>query len=784
MQAPHKRKTRAQRKSFIAAIIFSVLTVGFAVGAIISGVHQPKREELDNQYESNFLESIIKGPNDSSFIVASHKDENNIVDGGYLYHYDSNNKIIDKHPIFDEANDKFGVINLKSIDEAIPSYETDSIFVISQNNLFRYKGLSDEHLELVSCTNQFPGKIVDVACDAEDIFVISQDAKQYRIDRFKENDNSYTPINSGYIYEINNSNNNYKLVCAKVVRIFSFNVEGNYIYIYTGNYIRRINKNLSGSDYRIIYETEYQAIKKSHPELSDNEINSQIVEEHDWISYDADTDTLVISKNKLSPENFAFYITPDLTGLVNYNGRLLMVDKQRAFYRYTVEQLNETNDVLTYLEELLEYDEKFSFPYTLTSNPDKNAFGYYNVGTTAMVYYEDSTPMMSVFDLEKETLKYTVKVSTRVDRSFYKESTDEIVYKYSDPVNRQSGVSYLSSFVVLNEINSKAIQISLIVFVILLSAAFISALISWLCYIFKSITLKVLGILKGLRKHWPIYLVIFPSVFILCLFCYYPGIAAIFTSFYDYKAGISDIKTWNNFANYIQIFGNTQSLSHFGNMILFLLADVVLAIIPPLIFAFFLTLMRHKKMSGIIRTLLFIPGIIPGIAGLLIWRTGIYGDYGLINSIIKASGGTPILFFRQSDYFNMIWLIAMGFPFVGSYLIFYGAMMNIPSSYYEAAELDGISVFKRFVKIDIPLCFPQIKYVVIMTIIASIQNFSRVYIAMGGMPGVVSTPIVEMYMLMNSSERNYGLASAYATILFVILFFLTYLSLRNRIKEK
>ena len=132
----------------------------------------------------------------------------------------------------------------------------------------------------------------------------------------------------------------------------------------------------------------------------------------------------------------------------------------------------------------------------------------------------------------------------------------------------------------------------------------------------------------------------------------------------------------------------------------------------------------------------------------------------------------------------MIWLIAMGFPFVGSYLIFYGAMMNIPSSYYEAAEMDGISVFKRFIKIDIPLCAPQIKYVVIMTIIASIQNFSRVYIAMGGMPGVVSTPIVEMYMLMNASERNYGLASAYATILFVILFFMTYLALRNKMKEK
>jgi ABC-type sugar transport system permease subunit len=55
---------------------------------------------------------------------------------------------------------------------------------------------------------------------------------------------------------------------------------------------------------------------------------------------------------------------------------------------------------------------------------------------------------------------------------------------------------------------------------------------------------------------------------------------------------------------------------------------------------------------------------------------------------------------------------------------------------------------------------------------------------MGRTNNVVSTPIVEMYMLMNGSERNYGLASAYATVLFVILFGLTYLSLKDRIREK
>lgn len=56
----------------------------------------------------------------------------------------------------------------------------------------------------------------------------------------------------------------------------------------------------------------------------------------------------------------------------------------------------------------------------------------------------------------------------------------------------------------------------------------------------------------------------------------------------------------------------------------------------------------------------------------------------------------------------------MGFPFVGSYLIFYGALMNVPSSYYEAAELDGCALWKRIFIIDIPMISAQIKYVFIL----------------------------------------------------------------------
>ena len=152
-------------------------------------------------------------------------------------------------------------------------------------------------------------------------------------------------------------------------------------------------------------------------------------------------------------------------------------------------------------------------------------------------------------------------------------------------------------------------------------------------------------------------------------------------------------------------------------------------------------------------------------ATMLIWRTGIYGDTGIMNQLIGAD--VPIDFLGNTNYARWA-LMFMGFPFVGGYLIFYGGMMNIPHEYHEAGWLEGLGVVKRFFLIDIPLIVPQIKYIFIMTFIGSVQNYARTYILASS--GTV-TPVENMYRIMTGAQADYGMASAYATIIFVFLFF-------------
>jgi ABC-type sugar transport system permease subunit len=284
---------------------------------------------------------------------------------------------------------------------------------------------------------------------------------------------------------------------------------------------------------------------------------------------------------------------------------------------------------------------------------------------------------------------------------------------------------------------------------------------------------KVKCIQRDFHKNKYVYLALVFFVILLMMFCYYEAIGAISMSFFNYTRE-EPTWIWNNFGNYLKVF-QSDFWPSVDNMLFFLVFDLVLGIAPPVIFAFLLILIRNKTASNWIRSLMFIPGIIPSMASMLIWREGIYGAYGIFNQLVP---GDTIPFLSNDDY-SRLSLILMGFPFVGGYLIFYGGMMNIPHEYHEAGWLEGLGVVKRFLLIDIPLIMPQIKYIFIMTFIGSVQNYARTYI----LKSAGTTTVVEKMYRAMMEEANYGLASAYATLIFVFLFFAVAMNFKMQKKD-
>ncbi len=407
---------------------------------------------------------------------------------------------------------------------------------------------------------------------------------------------------------------------------------------------------------------------------------------------------------------------------------------------------------------------------------ESGALSYDENTSTGYVMYERTNNVTKLNFLD-ETMDFTFKLEFNIDKIVYGTELGDIYYIYKNVNETGQAEKTILIYTNIEAKRTEGVTTTVVAVSVVLSAvAGITALVL-LVIVLRKREAEAAKTLKKIRRNKWVYVAMIPSVILLIAFCYYEAIASIALSFFDYTLD-NPTMIWNNFNNYKEVFTNAHAAEAFGNMVLFLVFDLVVAVIPPVLFAFFLTILRWEKLSNFVRTALFVSGVIPSVAGMLVWRTGIYGGDGVLNTIIEAFGGEPIAFLGQTDYAK--WSVLMiGFPFVGAYLIFFGGMMNIPKSYYEAAELEGIGIWRRFFTIDLPLIAPQLKYVIITSFIHSMQNFARTYMITGGNFGTY-TPVHLMYQ--NMLEGNYGQASAYATIIFILLFFATFINMRTQKK--
>ena len=288
---------------------------------------------------------------------------------------------------------------------------------------------------------------------------------------------------------------------------------------------------------------------------------------------------------------------------------------------------------------------------------------------------------------------------------------------------------------------------------------------------------------SAIKTHWYCYVALIPTFALLIIFYYYPIVWGLGLSFFDYIPG--EKSQFVGLTNIISVIRNTQFWSSASNMLILLLTDLLKALIPPFIFAECILAVNSKRFSFWTRVLLFIPGILPGVAGTLVWAEGIFGSgsSGLLNGLLSALDGN---FVAKSWLMNpktaLNCLIWFGFPWIGSYLIIYGAISAVPPSMYEAAKLDGCTWIKKIVHLDLPMIVPQIKYVFITSFIASIQDYGRIYVTTKG-DFNTATPSLLMYLSI-TKDKNYGVASAMSLFLFAFLIIATVINFRMQSKSE
>jgi arabinogalactan oligomer/maltooligosaccharide transport system permease protein len=207
-----------------------------------------------------------------------------------------------------------------------------------------------------------------------------------------------------------------------------------------------------------------------------------------------------------------------------------------------------------------------------------------------------------------------------------------------------------------------------------------------------------------------------------------------------------------------------------GVTVLWTLANITLHVAIGVALALLLS-RKWIKARGIWRMLLILPWAIPNYITALIWNGMFQGEYGAINSLLHAVGLSDVSWFSSwatAFSANVITNTWLGFPFM--MVVALGALETIPRELYEAASVDGASAWQRFRHITLPHLRPALGPAVALGSIWTFNMFNVIFLVSGGKPGNSTNILVtDAYRWAFERGERYGMAAAYATIIFLIL---------------
>ncbi|MEO3791557.1 sugar ABC transporter permease [Nonomuraea sp. B10E15] len=174
-------------------------------------------------------------------------------------------------------------------------------------------------------------------------------------------------------------------------------------------------------------------------------------------------------------------------------------------------------------------------------------------------------------------------------------------------------------------------------------------------------------------------------------------------------------------------------------------------------------------MRGLFRGMLFLPYVTSFVLAGIIWRW-IYEFNGLINGLLAKADLGPVAFLEESGVvLPALAVVAVWKGFGYSMLILLAGLKAIPSSYLEAASIDGASAWQRFRRITLPLLRPAIFFVMVIETISAFQTFDTVYVMTGGGPARATYTLI--YGIYDHGFRSFdfGYAATWGMVLFAIV---------------
>lgn len=274
------------------------------------------------------------------------------------------------------------------------------------------------------------------------------------------------------------------------------------------------------------------------------------------------------------------------------------------------------------------------------------------------------------------------------------------------------------------------------------------------------------------------FLYLLPALIILGVFNIYPIVKSFLMSLYTDYDYWNDVVYAYGFANYIALWKDESFRRALLNTLLFVLGVVPISIVLSLAIAMLLN--TNIKIRGFFRTIYFLPFVTSVVAVAIVWSWIFHSDYGILNYFLGLVGIDAIKWITDPTYAMPALIILSVWKGLGfNIILFLAGLQNINKQYYLAARVDGASAWQRLKTITIPLLSPTTFFVSIISIISAFKVFDEIFALFGGRPGPGGSTLTVVYYVYQKfyEEWEFGLASAAAYMLFIVIFIFTLVQL-------
>ena len=264
-----------------------------------------------------------------------------------------------------------------------------------------------------------------------------------------------------------------------------------------------------------------------------------------------------------------------------------------------------------------------------------------------------------------------------------------------------------------------------------------------------------------------------PAMLVLILLTIFPIIFTIYCSFTDYYFLNKTQSNFIGLKNFIDLFKDRYFIQASLNTLKFVLLAVFCELILGIFIAVFVDSLKH--IGKVMRVIILLPALIPPVTVALIWQMMMSNNNGILNRMLNTLGINGINWLLSPEYaFSSVLLIDIWQYTPVVFLIIFAALQAIPDSQFEAAKIDGVNTWQKFIYITLPNIKEALYLAVIMRMVDTFRLFDKVNILTKGGPAGTTSTMTQYIYQHGVNGLNLGFSSAASIIMTLsVLIFIT-----------